>query len=257
MTFSSRSATKPWLWALALAASILSTVPAKTATAQDTTIYIRLSDLCARPCDTIRIPVSIINLVHEMAAYQLTYALSRPGLVFFDPTILFETAGSATENWEFSSATTAGGTSIRATGMADLPVPPGITPGITPSAVPQRLVFLIARVPCDPDTISGNIVRLESALPQGFTDPQGTTIEPASVAGNTITVVTTALGDMDESGYYDIVDVVRSVNCAFRGDCPGCALRVADVTCDQIVNLQDVVRLIDAVFRGGSAPACP
>jgi len=257
MMASSRSAARRWRWMLPLLIILAALTPPRHVSAQDTTIYVTLPDLCVRPCETFRIPVNIITLVHVVAAYQLQYVLDRPDLVYFDPAKLIETVGTVTEAWEFSGASTVGGTTIRVTGLADLPEPPGSPPGVIPQLAPQRLVYLIAHVPCDPDTFSGKTVDLTPTIPHSFVDPGGNTIEPVSITSNTITVVTTALGDLDESGYYNVVDVVRLVNCAFRSDCPGCDPRIADVNCDQVLNVQDVVRLVEHVFRGGAAPACP
>ncbi|MEW5702902.1 MAG: hypothetical protein AB1792_11835, partial [Candidatus Zixiibacteriota bacterium] len=215
-------------------------------------------DLCARPCEWLRIPVNITNLTEPVSGYQLSYTFSRPNLVSFDPIELFDVAGTATESWEYTSATTQGGTTIRVVGIADMPDPPGTPPPIPPNGVPQRLVYMVAHVPCVPDTMSGNTVRLDpNLLLCSFTDPQGMTLAPISVAGDSITVIATALGDLDGSGHLDVVDVVRAVNCAFRGDCPACAIKLVDTTCDQLINVQDIVKLIEAVFRGGAAPVCP
>ncbi|MEW5702315.1 MAG: hypothetical protein AB1792_08820, partial [Candidatus Zixiibacteriota bacterium] len=85
MDSSSRYATSRWCVALAVFAVVLVAFGTGAAWAQDTVLYIRLPDLCARPCEWLRIPVNITNLTEPVSGYQLSYTFSRPNLVSFDP----------------------------------------------------------------------------------------------------------------------------------------------------------------------------
>ena len=64
-------------------------------------------------------------------------------------------------------------------------------------------------------------------------------------------------GDMVADGIYNVQDVVALVNFVFRGAAPPHPSLLADVNCDGFAaNVQDVVRLVEHVFRGGAVP-CP
>lgn len=61
-------------------------------------------------------------------------------------------------------------------------------------------------------------------------------------------------GDPDCNGYLDIVDVVRTINTAFRGS-PSitdqdCTHERTDVDANAMTNVVDVARMIDVVFGG-------
>jgi hypothetical protein len=76
--------------------------------------------------------------------------------------------------------------------------------------------------------------------------------------------VCTSHGDIiGDDGFIDILDIVGLIDCIFVSadpltvdpQCPH--VNRGDVTCDGINNVQDIVHLIDFVFRGGAAPCDP
>jgi hypothetical protein len=239
-------------------AAILACLLVAPACAQDTTIYVDLPDATAWPGEPLRIPVILTNLQDTIVAYTVRFSLSRPDLVYFDAADLIDSTGTLTESWEYSWALLPGGVNlgIEANGMADLPLPP-FTPGIPPLTIGETLVKFVVQVPCDPDTIFGNTVYLTPVTVPDFSRRDGQLIVPVSVSGNLITVQSIARGDLDHSGAFDLIDVVRAVNCIFRNDCPACTATLADVDCDGDVDVQDVIHLIEHVFRGGPVPSCP
>ena len=241
------------------ALTALACVSASPVWGQDTAIVVTVGSDCLWSCDSTRVPVYVLNSGRTIEGYRLRFTLSRPGLVYYDPAHLASCAGAAAASWELCSGSLPYGdsSSVQALGIADLPGVPGSPPGLAPSATRYLLVYLGLRALCDPDTISGTQVAIVPTLTHEFTDKQGALIAPVAARGDTITLISSALGDLDGSGYFDLVDVVKAVNCAFRNDCPGCKPRIADVNCDGTVTVQDVVLLIGHVFRGASAPACP
>jgi hypothetical protein len=66
-------------------------------------------------------------------------------------------------------------------------------------------------------------------------------------------------GDPDCNGYLDIVDVVRTINTAFRGLASitdqDCTHERTDVDASEMTNVSDVARMIDVVFGGQSEDA--
>jgi hypothetical protein len=70
-------------------------------------------------------------------------------------------------------------------------------------------------------------------------------------------VLFAGLGDMNESGDYNIIDVVKLIGCAFRSECPRCTMTLGDLDCDNDVDIVDTVKLIGHVFRGDPVPTCP
>jgi hypothetical protein len=231
------------------------------ACAQDTTIYVILPNVCTRPCSTLHIPLILFNFAHTIAGYQVSLTLSNPDLVYFEQTDLIDTAGTPTETWDYSGGTAFPadfGTSARLAGMADLPEVPGSPLGISPQVAQRPLVYLIAHVYCDPDTLFGRTVSITAnTVGTQFSDPEGMPIEPYAFLHDTMTVLFAGLGDMNESGDYNIVDVVTLIGCAFRATCPGCVTTLGDLDCDNDIDIVDTVKLIGHVFRGDPVPVCP
>jgi hypothetical protein len=67
----------------------------------------------------------------------------------------------------------------------------------------------------------------------------------------TVLVAPQRRGDLDDNGAFDIVDVVLTINIAFRGANPPSPPGIADVNSDCIASdIQDVVRIIGVALRG-------
>lgn len=62
-------------------------------------------------------------------------------------------------------------------------------------------------------------------------------------------------GDPHVDGVINVLDVVQTVNVAFRGFDPvfdeGCPIERTDVDCSGFTNVLDVVRVVSVAFRGG------
>jgi hypothetical protein len=63
-----------------------------------------------------------------------------------------------------------------------------------------------------------------------------------------------AAGDVDGSGFVDVLDVIGLADAVFAGTFPPAGFNCADVNADCQVNVLDLVSLIDYVFRGGPDP---
>lgn len=64
-------------------------------------------------------------------------------------------------------------------------------------------------------------------------------------------------GDIDLSGFHDIVDVSEVINMIFRGAAAPVPPDRLDANCDGNYTIQDVVKVIDYAFRGIAAAYCP
>jgi hypothetical protein len=64
------------------------------------------------------------------------------------------------------------------------------------------------------------------------------------------------VGDVNANGIVNIEDVVYLVNCLYREGPAPPAPHVGDANCDQVVDVGDVVFLINYLFRGGPPPSC-
>ena len=65
-------------------------------------------------------------------------------------------------------------------------------------------------------------------------------------------------GDIDASGILNVSDVTRLVEYLFKGGAPPSCTEEADVDASGVVTVSDVTYLVDFLFRGGQAPQpCP
>lgn len=65
------------------------------------------------------------------------------------------------------------------------------------------------------------------------------------------------IGDANQDGEINIIDIVYIVNCLWRGGpCP-CPMGKGDVNCKGFVNVVDLVYLINYLFKGGPPPCEP
>jgi hypothetical protein len=237
-------------------------IPAKSVSAQDTTIFLTLPDTAVYPGDSILCPINLTNMRDSIEAYSLNFTFSRPGLVEFlaegiapDTSVAFITEGTLTQEWDVTVGEFLGPVGANIRGISDLNLD-HLPTGIPPLTLGEDLVIIVAHAICDPDTISGHNVTIIPAGLYQFSTPLGALILPVSATGAGITILPTAPGDLDHSGIYNVLDVVRIVNCAFRGSCPGCTNDLADLDCNGVVNVLDVVGLVNHVFRGGALPGC-
>jgi hypothetical protein len=69
--------------------------------------------------------------------------------------------------------------------------------------------------------------------------------------------VETLPGDIDLSGYHDVVDVAEVINMIFRGAAAPVPPDRLDANCDGTYTIQDVVKVVDFAFRGIIAAYCP
>ncbi|HWO58017.1 MAG TPA: sialidase family protein [bacterium] len=79
-----------------------------------------------------------------------------------------------------------------------------------------------------------------------------------SVAEDFLVIPPYVLGDYNNDGFLDVVDVVGMVNVAFRGGTtPAPPPERMDVNCDGAYDVVDVVLLVNHIFRATAAPHCP
>jgi thermitase len=64
-------------------------------------------------------------------------------------------------------------------------------------------------------------------------------------------------GDINLDGMWNVQDVVGMIEYVFRGDFPPEPLSLADFSCDSVADIVDVVSLINFVFRSGEPSTCP
>ena len=62
-------------------------------------------------------------------------------------------------------------------------------------------------------------------------------------------------GDATGDGLINVADVVRIINYLFRNGDPPSPMEAGDANCDGIVNIADVVYLVNYLYRGGDAPS--
>lgn len=63
-------------------------------------------------------------------------------------------------------------------------------------------------------------------------------------------------GDVNKDWVIDIEDVVYLINYLYKGSPSPAYLIVGDCNCDSVVDVEDVVFLINYLFKGGAAPDC-
>ncbi len=64
-------------------------------------------------------------------------------------------------------------------------------------------------------------------------------------------------GDVNGDGEVNVGDVVRLVDYLYRGGTPPHPLETGDTNCDGSINVGDVVYLVAYLYRGGPPPGCP
>lgn len=64
-------------------------------------------------------------------------------------------------------------------------------------------------------------------------------------------------GDIDLSGFHDVIDVSEVINMIFRAAAAPVPPDRLDANCDGTYTIQDVVKVIDYAFRGVTAAYCP
>jgi hypothetical protein len=225
--------------------------------AQDTTLFVDLVEQSARVGDTVYIPAIIRTDVDSVAGFELEFVLDRPNVIEFRPEYFVEPTASLCADWDLVDGSVPASTFVRIVGLAETDTTNGFTLPIPPGTLGEILVYVVVHVPCTPDPFSNYEVELVPSGFENFATPQGNLIEPTSVRSAKVTIQPPLLGDIDRSGSFDLVDVVSSVKCAFRNDCPGCGPVLADVNCSGAVDIVDVVKEIDYIFRGGAALVCP
>ena len=222
----------------------------------DTLIVVDLVNQNPRVGDTVFIPVMLTAEGDSIAGFSMPFLLSRPGLLEFHDDWVVRSAGTLTANWDVADGSTFGMTSATIAALADGNPVDGTPLPLAPGIVNQRLIDLVAFVPCVHDPFGEYNVIVQFNGPANFTDPHGQLMTPVAAHSATISVQPPHLGDIDYSGLPDLADVVWSVNCAFRGNCPGCGKMLADLDCSGEVDVVDVILQINHVFRGGAAPTC-
>ena len=87
-------------------------------------------------------------------------------------------------------------------------------------------------------------------------DPDNNDIPHSTAVGAVVTTTCCCRfqGDLDSSGYLDVLDVVADINYIFRnGDVPfqdvGCPENRGEVNCDQVPNVLDIIRIVNVAFR--------
>lgn len=86
-------------------------------------------------------------------------------------------------------------------------------------------------------------------------DPNG----PVSVSWNgpyTFDVVRSTLGDVNQDGNVNVTDVVRLIQYLFKGGPPPESVDLADANRDGGVSVMDVVFLVNYIFKAGPKPSC-
>lgn len=64
------------------------------------------------------------------------------------------------------------------------------------------------------------------------------------------------IGDANSDGSIDIEDVVYLINYLYKNGSAPLPIENGNANCDYVVDLGDVVFLINYLFKGGPAPSC-
>ena len=63
-------------------------------------------------------------------------------------------------------------------------------------------------------------------------------------------------GDANADGVVDVGDIVRLVNYLYKSGLAPDPPDAGDANCDGVINLGDVVFLVNYLYKGGPAPGC-
>jgi hypothetical protein len=106
-----------------------------------------------------------------------------------------------------------------------------------------------------PGTISIDTNTHPVAGSMGMQDPIGPV--PCSWKGPyTFNVVQPPLGDINLDGNVNVTDVVRLIQYLFKGGPSPNPIEVADVNLDGRISITDVIVLVNYLFKGGPKPSC-
>jgi len=249
---------------LALITIVLSVVTISDTFAQDPALYMDIADVSGAVGQLVEIPVYIQTLEDSLDGFQISLALSRPDLAYFevDTVVIgedtsyvcqFDTTGTLASGWEHVEvrSTLGTGLDLRLSGISD--IGSGETPGI-PDYTSGVLMRFYGRVMSDvPDTLTDRVVTLNINSCY-YSNELGDLITPAQSDNGSITVLEGILGDCDCSGEVNPVDLVFLVNFVYKGWTLGCVLELGDVNCDGTINPVDVVFLINLVYKGWPLP---
>lgn len=240
-----------------LLAILLSTL-VPSVRAGDTLIYIDISEHNARVGDTIQIELRITVPDDSIAEFTISFYFGHFGLLMFHEELGPISDGTLVDSWESISWRTFGGINALLTAVRERPPLDGSPAPLGPVLSREVLIYLVAEIQCARDTLTEYEGLLEINPPQTFfSSPSGQLIQPYFIRPARIRVQRPVSGDVDQSGTLDIVDIVSTINCAFRGNCSTCGRVLADVNCSGTVDIIDVDRQIDHVFRAGPPNACP
>lgn len=111
----------------------------------------------------------------------------------------------------------------------------------------------VAGIICAPGvSIMSSPISMQTSL---LRDPNNAAISHTAV-GATITTTCCCRfqGDLDSSGFIDILDIISSIDYTFRYgpvpfQDPGCPEHRGEVNCDQVPNAVDVITIINVAFR--------
>lgn len=88
-----------------------------------------------------------------------------------------------------------------------------------------------------------------------YTDTGGLVlVQPATMDGWIFTEMIT--GDANSDGIVDSEDLVYLIDYLFRAGFPPSPSALGDATCDGVVDVDDVVFLVNYIYRGGPPPGC-
>ncbi len=238
------------------------------AKAQTPNFYLTIDDVSGYVGELVEIPVFMQTLADSLDGFQISLALSRPDLVYFEvDTVVvgqetmyvcqFDTVGTLASGWEHVEArsTLGQGLDLRLSGISD--VGSGTTPGI-PSYSSGILMKFYARIlPDILDTLTDRTVNLNVHVSTSyFSNELGELIEPVEITSGSVTVLAGVRGDANCDGVLNPIDVVLLVNYVYKGWDVLCSVEQCDINCDSSTNPIDVVFLVNYVYKNWPLPPC-
>lgn len=237
--------------------------------AQDPELYMAIDSVDGYIGELVEIPIYIQTLADSLDGFEISLALSRPDLVYFEvDTVVvgdetsfvcqFDTVGTLASGWQHVEvrSTVGKGLELRLSGISD--IGSGGTPGI-PDYTSGILMNIYGRIRSDiPDTLTDRIVRLDvHSSTTYYSNQLGELIIPVENTDGSVTVETAMRGDTNCDYNVNPVDVVFLVNYVYKNwDLPCNSLGAADINCDTNVNPVDVVFLVNYVYKNWAMPDC-
>ena len=238
--------------------------------AQTPKLYLDVDDVSGFIGQLVTIPVHVQTTNDSLDGYQISIALSRDDLIYFEVDTVVtgndtsyqcevDTVGALTSGWEHVEARSTGGVGLdlRLSGISAV-APGSVVKGI-PDYTSGVLVRIFARIKTDvPDTLTDRLAVID--VHDGstwYSNQNGLLIQPAENLDGSVTVEQGIKGDVNCDGVRNPIDVVLEVNYVYKGWLVLCQVSLGDLDCNGSVNPVDVVRLVNYVYKGWAIPPCP